>query len=92
MTGKMKVNTPREIPMCYYVRCIDDSPSKINKPVTDVLVKGQIYTAYSLAKSLNSEDLSYYIKDASGRKIEAHEGVPTWRAERFEVLFEQYLN
>lgn len=87
--------------MCFYVRCIDDGPSNIKKPILDWIKKGEVYTAYSFAQSLNSDDMSYYIKDSSGKKIEAHDGVPTWRADRFEPailipnsppLFIQYLN
>lgn len=100
----MIVNTPRERPLCLYMRCIDDNPSINQKPVKDWVKRGEVYTVYSVAKALNSNsgDVAYYIRDRHGNKIEPHEGVPSWRAERFEPalpnnedgfkLFIQYLN
>lgn len=100
----MIVNIPKEQPMCLYMRCIDDSPSISGKPVIDWVKRGEVYTVYSVAKALNSNsgDVAYYIRDLHGKKIEGHEGIPTWRAERFEPalpntdddfkLFIQYLN
>jgi len=83
----MIVNVPKEIPFAYYVRCIDDSPSVNRKPVIDWVVKGQIYTVYSVAKALNTNSIAaYYIKDMDGRKVEGHEGIPAWMAERFELV------
>lgn len=101
----MKVNIPEKQPFCLYVRCIDDSPSITRKPVLDRIHKGEVYAVYAMANALNSTsgNVAYYIKDQSGRKVEAHDGVPTWRAERFEpalpltedpyiCMFMQYLN
>lgn len=98
----MLVNIPKEIPLCYYALCVDDGPSTSDKPIQDWVKKGEIYTVYAIAKALNSSgdnDTAYFIKDSTGKKIEAHDGVPTWRADRFELMtwagrhiFEQYLN
>lgn len=90
---KMIVNVPKQLPFVHYVRCIDDSPSVNKKPVIDWVKAGEIYTVYSIAKPLNSNSVAaYYIKDQEGRKIEGHEGVPAWMAERFVLLYTQYLN
>lgn len=91
----MLVNRPKENPIQLYAMCVDDASSNHRKPKLDWIKVGEIYTVYSIAKALNStgdNDMCFYIKDRTGRKIQAHKDVPAWRADRFQVLFEQCLN
>ncbi len=76
------------------VRCIDDSPAIIKKPVKDWIKKGELYTVYSFENPINTsgELPSFFIKDKNGRKLEPFDGVPTFRGERFRVEYQIFLN
>lgn len=81
--------------MRVYLRCIDDSPVNNGKPVLDWVKEGEIYIAYSAAHPLNgggSDELSFYIMDEKGKRIEPFDGVPTWRSERFAAMFTVWCN
>ncbi len=92
----MIVNQPRNHPIHIYAVCVNDGPSRLKKPVLDNLKAGEVYTVYHVSTMLNAstgdDGLCFYVKDQSGRKIEPHEDAPAWSADRFKVLFEQWLN
>ena len=91
----MKVNVPDDLKYRLYVKCVDDGPSIARKPFKQKVVKGQCYMAYSDHQALNGNGdqiLCFYIKDLEGNKIEPHEGVPAWTADRFVVIGRLDLN
>ena len=82
----MNINRPKSSPIRIVLRCIDDSASTIQKEVISWVKKGDLYTAYSAANMLNGDTICFMIKDMEERKVEPFDGVPAWRADRFEPV------